>query len=145
MTLAVDTNVLVYAHRPELPQHALARGRLRSLAEGVRPVVFAWPCLYEFLRVVTHPRLFRVPSTAEEALTAVEDLIAFPTARTISETERHASVLKSLVGPAAPTGNLMHDAHIAALLIEHGVPDILTEDRDFLRFPGVHVVRLADA
>jgi uncharacterized protein len=144
VTLAVDTNVLVYAHRPELPQHALARERLRALAEGVRPIVFPWPCLYEFLRVVTHRRLFRVPSTKEEALTAVEDLLAFPTVRTIGETERHASVLRLVADTAGLTGNLMHDAHIAALLIEHGIPAILTEDRDFYDFPGVTVVRLKD-
>jgi toxin-antitoxin system PIN domain toxin len=144
VTLAVDTNVLVYAHRPELPAHGSARTRLRALAEGLQPVVFPWPCLYEFLRVVTHRNLFRVPSKPEVAVAAVADLLAFPTVRTISETDRHFAVLASLIDPAAPSGNLMHDAHIAALLLEHGVTDLLTEDKDFHRFPGVRVVRLRD-
>ncbi len=143
MTLAIDTNVLVYAHRDEAPLHAAAVARLRAAAEGTRPVAVFWPCLYEFLRVVTHPRVFDPPSSVADAWRFVQDVLRFPTAVLLAETDRHEEVLAGVLEASGATANLVHDAHIAALMVEHGISDLLTGDRDFDRFPGIRRVPLA--
>jgi toxin-antitoxin system PIN domain toxin len=132
---AVDTNILVYARRQEPPEHPAALELLTRLSTGDEPWVLPWPCLYEFLRVVTHPRVFHPPTPIEAAWEAVALLLDSPSVVVLSEGERHAAILKDLLRTSSVTGNLIHDAHIAALLIEHGVEEILTADEDFRRFP----------
>ena len=142
MSLAVDTNVLVHAFREDAPRHAAAkRALLRRLAEG-RPLALPLPCLYEFLRIVTHPRIFATPAPMERALEALEGLLEAEGVWLLVPTERHPELLRTVVLESRATGNLVHDAHIVALMREHGVAEILTEDRDFRRFPGVRVVGL---
>jgi uncharacterized protein len=136
---AVDTNILVYAHRREALEHKAAVKLLTQLTTGAEPWVLPWPCIYEFLRVVTHPKVFHPPSPAGLAWDAVESLLSSPSLVYISEGDRHASILKELLAESPATGNLMHDAHIAALLIEHGVDEILTADEDFRRFRKLKV------
>lgn len=136
---AVDTNILVYARREEAPHHAAAKRLLRELATGSEPWALAWSCLYEFLRVVTHPRIFHPPTPLERALEGVLALLGSPSLTLLTETERHAPTLVELLRSAPVVGNLLHDAHIAALLFEHGVDEILTVDEDFRRFPGLKV------
>ena len=136
---AVDSNVLIYARRVERPQHAIAEVVLRSLATGAEQWVLPWPCVYEFLRVVTHPRVFRPPTPLSEAWGAVELLLNSPSVVPIAEGARHREVLRDLLHAVPLTGNVLHDAHIAALLIEHGVDEIITADEDFRRFPGLKV------
>lgn len=132
---AVDTNVLVYSEIVSSTHHRKARRLLTELAEGQVPWAIPWPCVYEFLRVVTHPRVFSPPVPLAIALHDLDQILASPTLVLLSETERHSDVMTTVVRESGVTGNLVHDAHIAALCIEHGVSELLTGDRDFSRLP----------
>ena len=135
--LALDTNVLVAAHRADAPNHQACLALLEALARGVAPVGLFWPSLYEFLRVVTHHRVFDPPTPLADALAAVDDFVSMPTARVLAETDNHAGVLSEVLATSPVEGNLLHDAHLVALAIEHGVHELVTYDRDFKRFPQV--------
>lgn len=135
--IALDTNILVYARRQEAPFHRRAIELLRDLAEGDGPWALAWPCVYEFLRVVTHPRVFQPPTDLDVALEDLESLLASPSLTLLGEGPGHPAHLARMVTAGRASGNLVHDAHIAALLREHGVRELLTVDRDFARFPGI--------
>jgi uncharacterized protein len=135
----VDTNVLVYAHREEFPQHATALKTLTAIATAVEPWVLLWPCLYEFVRVVTHPKVFDPPTPLDEAVAAVEGLLASPSVLTVSEGSRHPIWFARTIRAGGATGNLAFDAHIAALMREHAIDEIVTADRDFHRFPGLRI------
>jgi len=132
---AVDTNVLVYAEIISSPHHRIARSLLAELVEGVVPWAIPWPCIYEFLRVITHPRVFSPPVPLAVALHDLDEILTSPTLMLLSETDRHSEVMKTVVSSSGVTGNLLHDAHIAALCIEHGISELVTGDRDFSRFP----------
>jgi hypothetical protein len=137
--IALDTNILVYARRRGSAHHVRAAAILRRLAEGDDPWALAWPCVYEFLRVVTHPRVFDPPTDLDRALEDLESLLASPSLSLLGEGPAHASHLVEAVRSGRAAGNLAHDAHIAALMIEHGVREIWTTDRDFARFPGLRL------
>ncbi len=132
---AVDANVLVYSEIVTSTHHVAARRVLTTLAEGRVPWAIPWPCIYEFLRVVTHPRVFSPPVPLDLAMEDLGRILSCPTLILLAETERHGEVMSNVVRDAGVTGNLMHDAHIAALCIEHGVSELITGDRDFARFP----------
>jgi toxin-antitoxin system PIN domain toxin len=134
---ALDTNVLVQAEVVTSPFHAIARTLLSDLAEGRAPWAIPWPCIYEFLRVVTHPRIFHPPMPSASALRDLRHILASPSLVLLGETTRHADVMAAVVEASAAAGNLVHDAHIAALCIEHGVSELVTGDRDFARFPQI--------
>jgi toxin-antitoxin system PIN domain toxin len=133
--IAVDTNILVYAHREELPQHTAARARVTALAEGDAPWGIPVFCLGEFIRVVTHPRLFDPPHTVDEACAALDRVLESPSVRILNPGERFWTMLAGAVREGAAIGNLAFDAQVAALCRESGVSAFLTEDRDFDRFP----------
>jgi uncharacterized protein len=135
--IAVDTNVLVYAHRSEFRQHGAALEALTALAEGRELWGLPAPCLSEFLRVVTHPGILKPPSTTEEAAAALEGLLQSASVRLLLPGERHATTLFDLSRRYQLTGNLVFDAQIVAVCLEHGVREILTNDRDFQRFDEV--------
>jgi toxin-antitoxin system PIN domain toxin len=137
---ALDTNVLVFAEIRNAPQHERALSVLRECSEGAAAWAIPWPCIYEFLRVVTHPRVYHPPVPAELALSDLRAILASPSLVLLSETVRHAEVMETVVRTSAATGNLVHDAHIAALCIEHGVTELVTGDRDFHRFNGLKVL-----
>jgi toxin-antitoxin system PIN domain toxin len=136
---ALDTNVLVQAEIVTSRFHTVARTLLVELANGPAPWAIPWPCVYEFLRVVTHPRVFHPPMPSAMALRDLRNILASPSLVLLGETTRHAEVMASIVENAAATGNLVHDAHIAALCVEHGVSELVTGDRDFARFPQIRV------
>jgi toxin-antitoxin system PIN domain toxin len=135
--IAVDTNVLVYARRQETAHHAMASRLLKRLAEGAEPWAIPWPCVYEFVRVVTHPRVFDPPSDLDEVLEDLDSLLTSPTLTLLGEGPAHVAQFRRVLAEGDARGNLAHDAHIAALVIEHGVKELLTSDRDFARFPGI--------
>lgn len=137
---AIDTNVLVLAEVESNPHHAAALALVKDLAEGAAPWAIPWPCVYEFLRVVTHPRVFHPPVPLEIALADLRSLLASPSLLLLAETERHASLFGEVIRQANATGNLIHDAHVAVLCLEHGVSELVTGDRDFSRFEGLRVV-----
>ena len=136
---AVDTNILVYAHRQEPREHVIAERLLREIATAGPPWALPWPCIYEFLRVVTHPQIFHPASPLEMAWEAAGNLLDSPSVVVLCEGERHRAVVRDLLRDTPVAGNLMHDAHIAALMIEHGVDEILTADEDFRRFRKIKV------
>lgn len=137
--IALDTNVLVYACRSEAPHHKEANHLLTGLAEGVRPWALAWPCVYEYLRVVTNPSVFDPPTALDPALEDLESLLQSPALVLLGEGPAHRGMMRRTITAGRATGNLVHDAHIAALLMEHGVEELWTADRDFARFSGIRV------
>jgi hypothetical protein len=140
--IAVDTNVLVYAHRRELVPHKAARARLTRLAESRALWGIPAPCLGEFVRVITDPRLFDPPHSVGEACRALERLLASPSLRILLPGERFWPLLSEALQEADARGNLAFDAQIVAVCRESGVSTLLSEDRDFTRFRGFAVSRL---
>ncbi|HEX4726693.1 MAG TPA: TA system VapC family ribonuclease toxin [Jatrophihabitans sp.] len=133
--IAVDANVLVYAHRTGAPFHAEASSAMTALAAGYTNWALPWPCLHEFYAVVTNPRLFSTPSTPSEAIRQIAAWLAAPTVRVIAEAPSHFTVLKQLLTAGMATGQAVHDAKIAAICLSHGVAELLTMDRNFSRYP----------
>jgi len=137
---AVDTNILIYAHITPSRHHEKAQSILRELCESPWPWAIPWPCIYEFLRVVTHPRVYHPPSPPEAALADLRQILASPSLELLSETPRHHDLMEALIRGTGVKGNLIHDAHIAALCLEHGVRELITGDRDFSRFPALTIM-----
>lgn len=138
---AVDTNVLVHAVDPGSPFHDPCAGALARWREQRTPWFVTWSVLYEFVRLVTHPRKVRNPAPMTEAWSAVQALVASPGLRVLVETERHADVARAVIEETPGlTGNLAHDLHIAILMREHGIRRIYTRDTDFFRFPFLEPV-----
>jgi toxin-antitoxin system PIN domain toxin len=138
--IAVDTNVLVYAHREPLERHHRALEWLRHLAEGALPWGIPVFCLGEFVRVVTHPRVLEPPSSLDDALAALEGLLQSPSLRVLSPGPNYPALYVEAVRVADARGNLAFDAQIAAVCREHGATRLLTHDRDFARFPGLQIL-----
>ena len=134
--IAVDTNLLVYAHRKAAPMHGAARKALGSLIEGQAAWAVPWPCCHEFLSVMTNRRLWKDGAvTIEEAWAQVEAWAASPSSRLIGETDDHLALLGDLGRRPRVWGPVVHDARIAAICIAHGVDVLFTCDRDFSFFP----------
>ena len=134
--IAVDTNILVYAHRRESRYHEEAAAVLRSLAEGESPWAIPWPCCYEFLSVVTNRKIWKEAATTPER--AWQQLSAWtnsPSAKLIGETDDFFEILGQFAKRPRVVGGVIHDARIAAICSAHGVDALLTRDRDFSLFP----------
>jgi uncharacterized protein len=140
--IAVDTNILVFAHRLDSARYEQSVAWLRFLAEGEEPWGIPIFCLGEFVRVVTHRRVFDPPSTLAQAIDAVDALLESPSVRILTPEAGHWSLLRASLISSEATGNLVFDAQIAALCREHGVERLLSEDRDFRRFPALNLVTL---
>lgn len=136
--IALDTNILVYAHRRDSPFHAAALDILATL--GNRPATWAipWPCLHEFLSISTHPGIYTPPSPISTALAFLENWLQSPSLLLLSEGETHFSSLARLARRAKLSGPKIHDARIAALCLAHGVDLLYTADRDFSLFPELN-------
>lgn len=141
--IAVDTNILVYAHREELPRHADALAALTALAEGAQPWGIPIFCLGEFIRVITHARLFHPPYSSREACEAMNRLLESPSLRVLYPGPSYLTFLSDAVRQGNAVGNLVFDAQIVAVCRESGVSGLLTEDRDFARFPRFPIQTLS--
>lgn len=135
----IDTNLLVYAYIPSLEQHASAKRWLEETLTQDEAVGLTWTSVLGFVRVVTNPRIFRVPLKVERAAAVVDEWLQQPAVEIVLPTPRHWTTLREMLTAGHAGGALTTDAHIAALAIEHGAT-VYTTDRDFLRFPGVRVV-----
>lgn len=142
--IAVDTNVLIYADRGKLPLHRQALSALRRLAEGAEAWAIPVFCIGEFLRVVTHPRVFDPPTPANEAWASLAALLQSPSVRLLTPGSSYLELLAEQIETSGAIGNLVFDAQIAAVCLEHGARTLLTEDRDFARFPTLRMQHLGD-
>lgn len=134
--IAVDTNLLVYAHRRESRYHEAAALLMRRLAEGSDAWAIPWPCCYEFHSVVTNPRIWRDNATSpDQSWRQLSAWTDSPSMRLIGETEDFLEILENFVRRPRVIGGVVHDARIAAICVAHGVEALLTRDRDFLLFP----------
>lgn len=135
MSVSLDVNVLLYASDARSPVHDRARALLQDLARGGDIVCLAWPTLMSYLRIATHPGIFDAALSPREALANVEALAGLPHVRLLSEEPGFLDVYREVSGALPVRGNLVPDAHLAALLRQHGVKTLFTRDADFRRFP----------
>jgi len=134
--LLVDANVLVHAVNDASREHGTARDWLRAALAGGETVAFAWTALLAFLRLTTHPAVFPRPLSADAAAEVAEAWLAAPAVVILEPTPRHLAILRGLLTTAGTAGNLVGDAHLAALALEHGAT-VVSFDRDFGRYAGV--------
>jgi hypothetical protein len=135
--IAVDTNVLLHAHRRDSTWHAAARAGVSMLAESGQPWAIPWPCVHEFVAIATHPKVFDPPSGVDEALEQVAAWAESPRLTLLAEVEGYLPILATTLRGARVVGARVHDARIAALCLLHGVNELWTADRDFSRFPSL--------
>jgi uncharacterized protein len=135
----VDANLLLYATDERSPRHRAARPWLERQLSGNEPVAFAWPVLLAFLRLSTSHRIFERPLPPNRAFDVVDRWLAQPCAVIVQPGGRHAALLRQLLSPLGTSANLVSDAHLAALALEHGA-ELNSCDSDFSRFPGLRWV-----
>jgi toxin-antitoxin system PIN domain toxin len=138
--IAVDTNLLVYAHRKDLAWHDPALRVLIRLAEGSAPWAIPWPVVHEFVAITTHPRIFVPPTPLPVAIDAIRTWIATPHCRLIGEGPGYFELLATLAVDHKVSGHLVHDLRIVAIGLHNGVSELWSADRDFSRFPDLKVV-----
>ena len=136
---AVDTNILVYAHREDSEWHESAAAAIAGLAESTHEWAIPWPCLHEFVAIVTHPRIFRTPTPLDLAVGQVDAWLESPSLIVLSENEAYLESFRELVLKARVTGARIHDARVAAMCSSHGVRELWTADRDFSMFSQVRI------
>ena len=132
--IAVDTNILVYAHRRDSEWHEPASNCVRELAEGVASWALPWPCLHEFFSIVTHERIYSPPTNPTKAIEQIRAWLESPSVVLLAETSGYSDILAKLLERSKISGPRVHDCRIAALCIHHGVRELLSADRDFSRF-----------
>jgi toxin-antitoxin system PIN domain toxin len=137
--IAVDSNILVYAHREDSPFHAPASQRMSALAEGAATWGIPWPCLHEFYSIVTHPRIYAPPTPLTRALEQIDAWLASPTLALLTESPTHWTALRALLANGRIAGPQVHDARVFAICRQHGVATLWSADRDFSRFGGLNV------
>lgn len=135
--IAVDTQLLVYAHLRQASWHERARAQLAALAESGARWAIPWHAIHEFLAIVTNPRIYRPCSTPPHAARQVEIWMESPTLTLIGEDRESFPILRALVEAAQVTGGAIYDARIAAVCLRHGVTELWTADRDFSRYPAL--------
>ncbi len=139
MSFSVDVNVLLYASDRSSPHHATAVRFLEERAAGREIFYLAWLTVSSYLRIATHWRIFAAPLSPGEALDNLRRLVARPNVRPIGEQEGFLDVYAEVTEEVPARGNLVPDAHLAALLFQHGIRTIYTNDNDFRRFPFLKV------
>jgi len=136
--IAVDTNLLVYAHREDSVWHGEAYEIIRGLAEGASPWAIPWPCIHEFLAIATHPRIYSPPTPLAKAINQVDAWLESPSLHLLAEQPGSWDSLRPLLLASKTAGPMVHDARVAALCLLHGIRELWTADRDFSRFPTLH-------
>lgn len=136
--IALDANILVYAHRSDSPFFESARNCVRELAQGRAPWAIPWPCIHEFYAIATHLRRYVPASTPAQACEQIKQWVGSPSLRLIGETGGHWDVLGVLLRGGKISGGMVHDARVAAICLQHGVRELWTADRDFSRFPQLN-------
>jgi hypothetical protein len=134
--IAVDSNLLVYAHREDSPWHDAAYARIVELAEGRAPWAIPWPCPREFLAIATHSRIYDPPTPLEKAIDQIEAWLESPT---LSESSDYWPLLRATLLSGRVSGPQVHDARIVTICQQHGVSELWSADRDFGRFSGLTV------
>ena len=137
--IAIDTNLLVYAHREDSQWHTVAYSVIKELAEGASIWTIPWPCIHEFLAIVTHPKIYSPPTPLSRALSQVDAWMESPSLILLSESEGYWKELRLAMVAGRISGPQAHDARVAALCRFHGIDELWTADRDFGRFSGVLV------
>ncbi|MBI4729331.1 MAG: PIN domain-containing protein [Acidobacteria bacterium] len=140
MSSTIDANILLYASDSSSPHHEPALAFLRERAAGPDILYLFWPVVMAYLRIATHPGIFQHPLDPNAATENVESLLALPHVRTEGETQRFWEVWRATTQDLAVRGNLVPDAHLVALMREHGVGTIWSRDRDLRRFDGIRVL-----
>ena len=139
MNYSVDVNVLLYASDQASPRYDKAIQFLQSRASDPELFCISWPTLMAYIRISTHPSIFSQPLSPEEALGNVENLIGLPRVRVLSEDDGFLTIYRQVTGKFPVRGNLVPDAHLAALLLQHGIRKIYTADPDFKKFEFLEV------
>jgi toxin-antitoxin system PIN domain toxin len=134
--IAVDTNIIVYAHRSDTTWHGAAYTALASLSDADWAI--PWPCIHEFIAIVTHPKVFDPPTPLEDATAAVESWLASHLVL-LGETEVHWTTLQDLLANGKVVGPQVHDARIAAICVQHAIEELWSADRDFGKYPALRV------
>lgn len=140
MSAALDVNTLLYASDEQSPFHERARTFLADRAAGRDMLCVAWPTIMGYLRIATHPGIFAHPLTPAEAMRNIEALVGLPHVRLLAEEEGFWEVYQDVVRGWPARGNQVPDAHLAALLRQHGVETLYTSDTDFRRFDFLRIV-----
>lgn len=138
--IAVDTNILIYAHRGESQFNEAAFECMRYLTEGTQPWGIPVGCVHEFLSVVTNPKLMKPPTTTSQSFAQLDAWLSAPTAQVLHTGPQHFETLATLASSAETQGGQFYDARIAATCIENGVAELWTADRDFGRFKALRTV-----
>ncbi len=137
--IAVDSNLLIYAHKRGSPFHTAAAERVDALRHQRLAWAVPWPCIHEFIAVVTHPGIYKPASTLSEAMAFLDALFASPQLHLLSESPGYFEKLREISVAAKLRGPRIHDARIAALCLHHGVSELWSADRDFSAFPQLKV------
>lgn len=138
--IAVDSNLLVYAHREDSPWHEIAYARMVELAEGRAPWAIPWSCLHEFLAIVTHSRIYNPPTPLEKAIHQVEAWLESPTVVLLSESADYWQLLRATLLGGRVSGPQVHDARIVSICQQQGVRELWSADRDLGRFSGLTIL-----
>jgi toxin-antitoxin system PIN domain toxin len=138
--IGVDTNILVYAHRVDAPWHDRASEVVATLAASINPWMIPWPCVHEFLSIVTRRGIFKTPTPMPLALRQLEYWMESDSLMLPSESERHMELLRKFIDSGQIVGAAVHDARVAAICAGAGASVLYSADRDFSRFPIIKVV-----
>jgi toxin-antitoxin system PIN domain toxin len=137
VSYSIDVNLLLYASDRSSDRHAASRQFLERCAGRPDVLCLAWPTLMAYLRIATHPRIFDTPLTPDEALGNVAALLALPQVRAVSELEGFLGAYRHVSSNLPVRGNLVPDTQLAAILFQHGVRTLYSNDRDFRKFESL--------
>ncbi len=137
--IAIDTNLLIFAHRGNAPHHHAALAALQPVFEGDSPWALPWPCVHEFISIATNPAIYKPASTLSEAFGFLDSMFGSPQLHLLAESPGYFEKLRQMATAARLKGARIHDARVAALCLHHGVRELWSADRDFSAFPQLKV------